>query len=147
MQPQEQIPQGNITQVQILTPAGHLTTEGEIMGTLFVADLSPFTERNTPMWGVGHLGTGWGIAAFRDEEIARAFCSSICEEDWDSIYARVNAGVHMDDMPELPMLLEIFNRSLHDSHSIIPLACAPYTPSEIVEWVENHHRGIMGEQN
>ena len=134
--------------VQILTPAGHLNTEGEIIGSLAVADLSPFVERGIEMWGVCHLATGWGIAAFRSEEVARAFAGHICEEDWDDIFARVNAGIHMDAMPEREMLLDVFWRSLHpDSHSIIPIACAPHTPQEIVDWVENHHRGMMGEQN
>lgn len=133
--------------VQILTPAGHLNTEGEIIGSLAVADLSPFVERGIEMWGVCHLATGWGIAAFRSEEVARAFAGHIAEFDWDSVYARVNAGVKMDDMMELPELLDIFWRSLHDSHSIIPLACAPHTPTEIVQWVENHWNAIHGDAN
>lgn len=133
--------------VQIMTPQGLINTEGEIIGCLSVADLSPFMPRNEQFWGVAHLATGWGLAAFRSEEVARAFAGHIAEEDWDSIYARVNQGIHMDSMPELEMLLDVFWRSLHDSHSIIPISCAWYTPREIVEWVENHHRGMMGEQN
>lgn len=133
--------------VQIATPQGLLTTEGEIVGPLSVADLSPFLPRGEEMWGVCHLQTGLGLAAFRSEEVAIAFAGHIAEEDWDSIFARVVAGVKMDDMEELPMLLDVFWRSLHDSHSIIPVVCAWYTPQEIVDWVDNHRNAIEGAAN
>jgi hypothetical protein len=133
--------------VQILTPQGHLNTEGEIVGPLCVADLSPFIERGQEMYGVAHLKTGYGIAAFRSEEVAQAFAGHIAETDWDSIFERVGQGVKMDDMAELPELLDVFWRSLHDSHSIIPLACAWYTPQAIVDWVDNHRDAIQGAAN
>lgn len=133
--------------VQIMTPMGLIDVEGEIVGCLAVADISRFMPNRQQAWGVAHLRTGWGIAAFRAQDVAQAFAGHIAEEDWDSIFARVNAGVHMDSMSELPVLLDIFYRSLHDSHTIIPLICAWYTPSEIVQWIENHRGAIQGAAN
>ena len=136
--------------VPLKTPMGNLPAEAEeIIGSFAVVNLSQYMPDKTIYFGISHVQSGWGFAAMSDKDVAVKFAHHLDEQnlDWDSIYARVDLGQSMDDMPEAAELVRLYHRSFHDTHSIIPLQSAPYMPSEIIQEVEMHRQAMEGGAN
>lgn len=136
--------------VPLRTPQGNLPAEAdEIIGSFAVVNLSQYMREHTVYFGVSHVQSGWGFASFSDKDVAIKFANELERSglDWDDIYARVDSGIAMDDMPERAALVELYQRSFHDTHSIIPLQSAGYLPLVIIEEVEMHRIAIQGDAN
>ncbi len=133
--------------VPLRTPMGNLPAEAdEIIGSFAVVNLSVYMPDDTIYFGISHVQTGWGFGAYNDKEVAVKFAHELERSGlaWDDIYARVDAGESMDDMPERDELIRLYRRSFHDTHSVLPLQSADYLPLCIIEEVEMH-RASLGE--
>lgn len=139
-----------MVQVPLRTPLGNIPAEAdEIIGSFAVVNLSQYMPEKTIYFGISHILSGWGFAAFSDKDVAVKFAEQLERSslDWDSIYGRVDAGVSMDEMMECAELVRLYHRSFHDTHSIIPLQSAGYLPREIIEEVEMHRIAMEGGAN
>lgn len=137
-------------QVPLRTPMGNIPAEAdEIIGSFAVVNLSQYMAERTVYFGLSHVASGWGFAAFSDKDVAIKFANELerAALDWDDIYARVDIGISMDDMRERAALVELYQRSFHDTHSIIPLQSAGYLPLVIIEEVEMHRQAMRGDAN
>lgn len=139
-----------MTIVPLRTPAGNIPAEAdEIIGCFAIVNLSQVMPGRRVYFGISHVASGWGFAAFDSIDIAIRLAWELGRHglDWDSIYARVDAGQRMDSMLERDTLVMLYRRSFHDSHSLIPLGTASYMPDEIIEEVEAHRIAMMGDAN
>jgi len=134
--------------VPLRTMRGNVYAEGEIVGPFVVVNLSQYMPNKTIYFGISHVKTGWGFAAFSDKDVAAAFASHIAELlDWDTIYAAVEAGISMEDMPERDELIRLYRRSFHETHSLLPLHVADYMSLVIIQEVLEHLESMDGSGN
>lgn len=136
--------------VPLRTPQGNLPAEAdEIIGSFAVVNLSQYMPGQRIFFGISHVASGWGFAAYTEKEIAVKVANELERSglDWDSIYARVDTGMSMDAMPEREELIRLFRRSFHDNHSLVPIPTDPWMPREIIEEVEAHRNAMMGDAN
>lgn len=139
-----------MTTVPLRTPMGNLPAETDtIIGSFAVVNLSQYMQERTVYFGISHVKSGWGFAAFSDKEVADKFAEELERTGlpWDTIYDEVDAGMSMDDMPERDALIALYHRSFHDTHSIIPLQTAGYLPKVIIQEVEMHREAMQGGAN
>lgn len=136
--------------VPLRTQQGNLPAEAdEIIGSFAVVNLSQYMRERTVYFGLSHVVSGWGWAAYTEKDITVKVAKELERSglDWDSIYARVDMGISMDDMPERDELIRLFRRSFHDNHSLIPIPTDPWMPREIIEEVEMHRQAMRGDAN
>lgn len=136
--------------VPLRTPQGNVPAlADEIIGSFAVVNLSQYMQERTIYFGVSHVASGWGFAAFSDRDVAIKFAEELEETglSWDEIYTEVDAGIRMDDMMEAKELIRLYQRSFHDTHSLYPLAPAPYMPQVIIEEVLAHWEAMHGDAN
>lgn len=136
--------------VPLRTMQGNVPAEAdEIIGSFAVVNLSQYMREQMIYFGISHVQSGWGFAAYNEKEVAVKVAKELerAAIDWDSVYARVDAGISMDDMQEREELIRLFRRSFHDSHSLIPIPCDPWMPREIIEEVEAHRQATQGDAN
>lgn len=139
-----------MVQVPLRTQAGNVPAEAdEIIGSFAVVNLSQYMPDKTIYFGISHVASGWGFAAYNEKEVAVKVAKELerATIDWDSVYARVDLGISMDEMQEREELILLFRRSFHDSHSLIPIPTDPWMPREIIKEVEAHRAGMFGDMN
>ena len=127
--------------VPLRTPMGNVPAEAdEIIGSFALVNLSQYMPDQTIYFALSHVQSGWGWGAWNDKEVARRIAQELEREipNWDEIYSEVDAGVRMQDMPERDILIRLYRRSFHDSHSLMPLRVAGYMPDVIIQEVEQH---------